>query len=289
LTVVPAAAVQAQEVLMPDSPAPAPSRATLAELDDNDLLARCQGQAPDSPERTAACDVLVRRYTPLVRECARRYSDSPEPAEDLMQVGYVGLLKAIRNYDPSFGSGLHAYALPCIAGEIKRHFRDKRWQVRVSRPVQELVLGMRGATEDLTHELGHAPSEGELAERLGVTAEEVREARQALGAFTALSLNAPAGESDDPGELGDLLGGEDTGVDQAVDMEAVAQHWEELPRREQRILLLRFYGNFTQEQIATRLGISQMHVSRLQARALARLRNRLLGPDRSAHVQRETA
>jgi RNA polymerase sigma-B factor len=274
---------------MPDSPGPASARALLEGLGDDDLLARCGRQAPDSPDRAAACDVLVRRYAPLVRECARRYSDSPEPAEDLMQVGYVGLLKAIRNYDPSFGNGLQAYAQPCISGEIKRHFRDKRWQVRVSRPVQELVLGMRGATEDLTHELGRSPVDDEVATRLGVTAEEVREARQALGAFTALSLNAPAGESDDPGELGDLLGGEDTGVDQAVDMEAVSQHWEELPRREQRILLLRFYGNFTQEQIATQLGISQMHVSRLQARGLARLRSRLLGPDRSARVHRKTA
>jgi RNA polymerase sigma-B factor len=274
---------------MPDSTAPAPSRTALAELADDALIARCQGQAPGSPERTAACDVLVRRYAPLVRECARRYSDSPEPAEDLMQVGYVGLLKAIRNYDPSFGSGLHAYALPCISGEIKRHFRDKRWQVRVTRPMQELVLEMRGAAEDLTHELGHAPDEGELAARLGVTTEEVREARRALGAFSALSLNAPAGESDDPSELGDLLGGDDAGVEQTVDMEAVSQHWSELPRREQRILILRFYGNLTQGQVATRLGISQMHVSRLQARALARLRSRLLGPDRAAYFHRKTA
>src|SRR6201999_3444918 len=109
--------------------------------------------------------------------CVRQYRGSPEPVEDLMQVGYVGLMKAINNYDPAFGSGLSAYAAPCITGEIKRHFRDKRWQVRVSRPVKELVLELRGVTEDLTTELGRQPLEDELAQRLGVTPEELREAR----------------------------------------------------------------------------------------------------------------
>jgi RNA polymerase sigma-B factor len=274
---------------MPDSPAGVPSRTPLEELSDDDLLARCRQQPPGGPERTAACEVLVRRYTPLVRECAWRYSRSPEPAEDLMQVGYLGLLKAIGHYDPSFGNGLHAYALPCISGEIKRHFRDKRWQVRVTRSVQELVLEMRAATEELTHQLGRPPDDRELATRLGVTDEEVREARQAAGAFTALSLNAPEGDSDGPSELVDLLGEEDAAVEQAVGMEAVERHWGELPRREQRILLLRFYGNLTQEEIAAQLGISQMHVSRLQARALARLRNRLLGPDHAPYIHGKTA
>jgi RNA polymerase sigma-B factor len=137
---------------------------------------------------------------------------------------------------------------------------------------------MRGVTEDLTHELGRPPGEGELAGRLGVSPEELREARQAAYGLSALSLDAPVGGGEDPAELGDLLGGEDAGFQQAVDMESVERHWDELPRREQRILIMRFYGNHTQEDIAQRLGISQMHVSRLQARALARLRNRLLGP-----------
>jgi RNA polymerase sigma-B factor len=253
-------------------------RAVLDELTDGDLLARCRRHAPGSRERAAACEVLVRRYTPLVRACVRQYRDSPEPAEDLMQVGYLGLLKAIASYDPRFGNGLRAYAMPCITGEIKRHFRDKCWQVRVTRPLQELLLEMRGATEDLANELGRLPNESELAGRLGVTPEELREARQAGDAFSALSLNAPAGYEEDSTELGDLLGLEDAAVEHAVDMEAVARHWDELPRREQQVLILRFYGNHTQEEIAARLGLSQMHVSRLQARALARLRDRILGP-----------
>src|ERR1700691_1681027 len=135
---------------------------------------------------------------------------------------------------------------------------------------------MRGASEALTHELGRQPADAELAERLGVTAADLREARQAAEGFSALSLDAPLAGQDDPGELGSLLGEEDAALDRALDMESVARHWDELPRREQRILVLRFYGNFTQEQIAGRLGISQMHVSRLLAHALGQLRNHLL-------------
>jgi RNA polymerase sigma-B factor len=266
-----------------DESEPAGLRPPLAGLADGELLAQCHEHARGSAEWGAACDVLVRRYTPLVRACVRQYRDSPELVEDLMQVGFVGLLKAIGNYDPAFGNGLRAYAVPCITGELKRHFRDKRWQVRVTRPVQELLLELRGATEDLINELGRLPRDDELAGRLGVTVDELREARQAADAFTALSLDAPAGGEDDGSELGDLLGREDAAFGQAVDMEAVAMHWDELPRREQRILILRFYGNHTQEEVAARLGISQMHVSRLQARALARLRDMLLGPDRPPH------
>jgi len=253
-------------------------RAALAELPDEELLARCRELPGDSAERAVIREVLVRRYEPVVRGCIRAYRASPEPAEDLMQVGYVGLLKAINNFDPAYGRGLRAYAVPCITGEVKRHFRDKRWQVRVTRPVQELLLEMRVAAEELTAELGRQPAGAELARRLGVTEEELREAQQAGENFTALSLDAPAlGHDDpDPSDLGSLIGEEDPAVEQALDMESVTRHWQELPRREQRILVLRFYGNMTQEQIAAELGISQMHVSRLLTRALARLRDKLL-------------
>ena len=249
------------------------------QLPDSDLLESCRAHERESTEWAAACDVLVRRYTPLVRACVRQYRDSPEPAEDLMQVGYLGLLKAIRNYDPAFGNGLRAYAVPCISGELKRHFRDKRWQIKVTRPVQELLLEMRDAIEDLTHELGRLPGDGELATRLGVTPEEVREAMRAADGFSVLSLNAAADGADDLSELGGLLGGEEEGFGQAVDMAALTRHWDQLPSREQRILIMRFYGNQTQAEVAAQLGISQMHVSRLQARALARLRDLLLSPD----------
>lgn len=270
---------------MPDPsalPASGTVSAALADLSDVDLLTSYRGHPRGSREQAAACDALVRRYTPLVRACVRHYRDSPESAEDLMQVGFIGLLKAIGNYDPAFGNGLRAYAAPCVNGEIKRYFRDKRWQVRATRPVQELMLELRGAYEDLTHELGRLPVESELAGRLGVTPDELREARRAAEGFSALSLNVQVGEEDDSAELGDLLGAVDEEIDRTDDMESVTRHWDELPRAEQRVLIMRYYGNLTQEEVAGRLGVSQMHVSRLQARALARLRARLLPPPASA-------
>ena len=141
----------------------------------------------------------MERHEKLVRSCVRQYRGSPEPVEDLMQVGYVGLLKAINNFDPAFGNSLTAYAAPCVSGEIKRHFRDKRWQVHVRRAAQELLLEMRKATEDLTHKLGRAPTNEELAEQLGVTADDLLEAQQADMVFTSYSLDAPLSDGDDPG------------------------------------------------------------------------------------------
>jgi RNA polymerase sigma-B factor len=207
----------------------------------------------------------------------RQYRGSPEPLEDLMQAGYLGLLKAINNYDPAFGSGLSAYATPCVLGEVKRHFRDKRWQVHVRRSTQELLLELRKATEELTQTVGHSPTDEELLARLGCTPEELTEARQADLAFHAYSLDAPLSGMEDPTQLIDVLGEEDADVARTIDMESVAAHWGELPERERRILLMRFYGNLTQAEIGAQLGISQMHVSRLLTRALAHLRNRLQG------------
>ena len=249
----------------------------LDELPDDELLARCGKHAPEGAGRAAACDILVRRYTPLVRSCVRPYRNSPESADDLMQVGFIGLLKAIGNYDPAFGNGLRSYAAPCISGEIKRHFRDKRWQVHVRRSAQELLLELRKATEMLTSTLNRAPTDAEIIERLGCTPEDLLEARQADMVFTAYSLDAPLSDRDDPAQLSDVLGDEDAEMELTLDMEAISTHWEELPEREQRILVMRFYGNLTQAEIGAKLGISQMHVSRLLARALGYLRDQLLG------------
>jgi len=251
-------------------------RAELHELSDNALLTQVRTEPRDSELRAAACEILVDRYTKLVRACVRQYRGSPEPTEDLIQVGYVGLLKAINNYDPEVGDSLAAYAQPCVYGEIKRHFRDKRWQIHVRRSAQELLLELRKASEELTHQLGRAPEEAELADRLGVGADDMQEARQADLVFSTYSLDAPLSDRDDPALLADMLGDDDPGVEHTIDMEALNAHWGELPEREQRILVLRFYGNLTQTEIGARLGISQMHVSRLMARALAHLRSRLL-------------
>jgi RNA polymerase sigma-B factor len=253
-----------------------PSRAELRELPDSELLDRIRKQPRDSGLRAAACEALVNRYEKLVRSCVRQYRGSPEPVEDLMQVGYVGLLKAINNYDPEVGTSLSAYAQPCVSGEIKRHFRDKRWQIHVRRSAQELLLELRKANEELTQQLGRVPGEDELAERLGVSEDDMQEARQADLVFSSYSLDAPLSDREDPALLADVLGDDDPAVAHAIDMEAVNAHWDELPEREQRILVMRFYGNLTQTEIGDRLGISQMHVSRLLTRALNYLKNKLL-------------
>jgi RNA polymerase sigma-B factor len=252
------------------------ARADLDRLSDDELLVRFRALPKDSHERSLACEILVQRYERLVRGCVRQYRGSPEPVEDLMQVGYVGLLKAINNYDPEFGNSLSAYASPCVSGEIKRHFRDKRWQVHVRRSAQELLLELRKATEQLTHALGRSPNDDELIERLGCTPGDLLEARQADMVFSAYSLDAPLSDREDPAMLSDVLGAEDADMEHTIDMEAVSTHWDELPEREQRIIVMRFYGNLTQAEIGARLGISQMHVSRLLTRALSHLRGRLL-------------
>ena len=263
-----------------EAPALGFSRAELRGLSDDELLTRLHALPRDSEERAALCELLVERHEKLVRSCVRQYRGSPEPVEDLMQVGYVGLLKAINNFDPAFGNNLTAYASPCVSGEIKRHFRDKRWQVHVRRSAQELLLSMRKASEDLTHQLGRQPTNVELTERLGVSMEDLLEAQQADMVFSAYSLDAPLSDHEDPGQLSDMLGDEDADLERSIDMEAVATHWDELPEREQRILTMRFYGNLTQAEIGASLGISQMHVSRLLSRALTHLRSRLLDATR---------
>jgi RNA polymerase sigma-B factor len=247
----------------------------LEALSDDALLTRMRPLPRGSGERDVICEVLVGRYRKLVIACARQYRSSPEPTEDLMQVGYVGLLKAINNFDPAYGDSLMAYARPCVTGEIKRHFRDKRWQMRVPRQSQELLLEMRSAEEDLTRELNRTPTDGELATRLSVPEADVLEARRAHGVFSAYSLDAPLSDEQDPTLLADMLGEDDQGVAHAIDIESVHAHLDELPEREQRILMLRFYGNLSQLEIGDRLGISQMHVSRLLTHALAYLRDQL--------------
>jgi RNA polymerase sigma-B factor len=250
----------------------------LEALDDAVLLVMIQSSPRGSDERDRACEVLVIRYQPLVRSCVQRYRSSFEAAEELMQVGYVGLLKAINNFDPAVGTSLASYAQPCVSGEIKRYFRDKRWQIHVKRSLQELRLEIRNASGELTAELGRTPTTTEVAGHLGITEDDVNEARQAELAFHTASLDGPLASEDGTGSLADLLGADDPELEQVVDMQAVWTHWNDLPEREQQLLLMRFYGNMTQSEIGQRLGISQMHVSRLLAEAISYLRERLAEP-----------
>lgn len=247
-------------------------RTHLAALPDRELLARLHGLAPHDAERDRLCEILVDRYSGLVRSCVRRYHDSHEPVEDLMQIGYVGLLKAINNFDAAFGNGLHAYAEPYVTGEIRQHFRDKRWHEGLSRKVQELVLAIRIADERLTQQLGRTPEDTELALRLGVTVESVRDARGAAARGSSYSLDAPLPGSNESVMFADVLGEEDLEVQRAIDVAAAYAHIDQLPEREQRILALRFYGNLTQSEIGARLGISQVNVSLVLRTALGYLR-----------------
>jgi RNA polymerase sigma-B factor len=250
--------------------------AFLAGLDDMELVAVARS-APQTGQRSvAARDLLVIRHRGLVTACVARYRSGPEQAEDLMQVGYVGLMKAINNFDPAVGVILAAYAQPTIIGELRRHFRDGRWPVHVRRSAQELVLAVRAATEDLTHELARAPSEADLAAHLGVSTADLRDAQLAERAFTPLWLDAPISDNPGAGSLADYLGGEDRQIEHMLGMQAVAAHWDELPARERTILTLRFHGNLSQAEIGRRIGVSQMQVSRLLSHALGHLRPRLL-------------
>ncbi|HWG15030.1 MAG TPA: sigma-70 family RNA polymerase sigma factor [Streptosporangiaceae bacterium] len=246
-------------------------RLELHELTDAEL-AQLLGDPRHGDDARAA---LVARYQSLVRNSAHQYQLPAQYYEDLVQVGYLGLMKAINNFDPTVRQELKPYAHSCVTGEIKRFFRDKRWLIRVSRSDQELFLNAKKAQAELSAELGATPTDDQVAARLNVTAEALRHAYQAHDAFAPESLDAPVSTSDDR-DSGDLIGSDDSALDRAVDMDAVRLHWDELPIPQQQILLMRFYGNMTQAQVAERLHCSQMHVSRLQSRALALLRKRLM-------------
>jgi RNA polymerase sigma-B factor len=228
----------------------------------------------DPQQRDRACEILVTRYQPMVRAVARQYQLPAQYYEDLTQAGYVGLMKAINSFDPSIRADLKPFARACVTGEIKRYFRDKRWLMRVSRADQELLLGAKKAQAELATELGSTPTDEQVAGRLEVTVDQLRHAYQAHRAFAPDSLDAPV-SGDDERSFADLVGTEEPAFAHADTMAAVRQHWEELPGTQRRVLLLRFYGNMTQAQVADRLHCSQMHVSRLQARALDFLRGRL--------------
>ena len=237
------------------------------------LFAALAELEPGSPEHQRVRAELVELHLPLVRYFARRYAGRGEPMDDLVQVASLGLLKAIDRFEPARGLEFSTYASPTVLGEIRRHFRDRTWAVHVARGLQELTTEVGGVVAELTHELGRAPSVPELATRLKQPEERVLEALECLSAHTAHSLDAPTGEDF---TLGDSLGGEDGGLTDVEMHESLTPALAKLPDRERQILQLRFYGNLTQSQIAAQLGISQMHVSRLLARTLARLREELL-------------
>ncbi|MER5528328.1 RNA polymerase sigma factor SigF [Streptomyces sp. NPDC002677] len=228
-----------------------------------------------SPEYAELRNKLVRMHLPLVEHLARRFRNRGEPLDDLTQVATIGLIKSVDRFDPERGVEFSTYATPTVVGEIKRHFRDKGWAVRVPRRLQELRLALTTATAELSQQHGRSPTVHELAEKLAISEEEVLEGLESANAYSTLSLDVPDTDDESPA-VADTLGAEDEALEGVEYRESLKPLLEDLPPREKRILLLRFFGNMTQSQIAQEVGISQMHVSRLLARTLAQLREKLL-------------
>jgi RNA polymerase sigma-B factor len=240
-----------------------------ARREDRELLRRYHEDGD-----TSARERLIERHLPLVRSLARRYAGRGEALEDIEQVGAIGLIKAIDRFELSRDVSLATYATPNVVGEIKRHFRDKGWAIRVPRALQELNASMSGAIEGLTGRLGRSPSIAEIAQELKTSPEDVLEALEVGAAYSTVSLSsASSGEDDlDPMET---LGEEDQGFERSEDRAALAPALDHLPAREREILRMRFEDGLPQTQIAQRVGLSQMHVSRLIRKSLAAMRDEL--------------
>jgi RNA polymerase sigma-B factor len=246
-------------------------------LSDGDLLRRYH-QNGDVDARQQ----LIERHLEFVRRLARRYARRGEQLDDLTQVGCVGLIKAIDRFDGSFGANLTTYAAPNILGEIKRHFRDRGWSVRVPREIQELNVRLTKVVDELTTQLGRSPSVVELASEAGATTEQVLEALESSSAYSALSLSeAPDADEESAGPM-DSLGEEDEHFEQSEQRITLATGIQRLPARERTILHLRFFEGLTQSEIAERVGVSQMHVSRLIRDSLDRMRRELEAGERPA-------
>jgi RNA polymerase sigma-B factor len=225
---------------------------------------------------------LIERHRGLAQQLARRFRGRGQSTDDLDQVAVLGLLKAVERFEPERGLAFTTFATPTIIGELKRHFRDATWSMRVPRRLQEHVLAISGVVGPLGQELGRPPTVAEIATAAGLTEEAVLEAMEANRAYSTGSLDAPMGDEDGgTATLAARLGGEDPGHEAVEQRELVAALLEELPEREQMIVRLRFWEGWTQSEIADEVGISQMHVSRLLTRTLLRLRGRV-DPDEIA-------
>jgi RNA polymerase sigma-B factor len=219
----------------------------------------------------AARDALAERFLPLAEHLARRFSGRGQHADDLVQVASLGLVKAIDRFDMDRGVRFSTYATATIVGELKRHFRDRGWGVRVPRSVQEATMQVNRAMSELWQELGRAPTVADLVERTDLSEESVLEALDASRAYTSSSLDEPVGEEGTV--AGDLIGGVDERYEVSDEWLAMAPKLRLLSERERRILYLRFFQDMTQTEIAEDVGISQMHVSRLLSQSLERLRD----------------
>ncbi|MFD6371102.1 RNA polymerase sigma factor SigF [Streptomyces roseolus] len=276
-----AATAAESEALLPPAPTVAPEALDTRTLS-RSLFLRLRaldavGAAADSPERTHVRDTLIELNLPLVRYAAARFRSRNEPMEDIVQVGTIGLIKAIDRFDCERGVEFPTFAMPTVVGEIKRFFRDTSWSVRVPRRLQELRLALTKASDELAQKLDRSPTVPELAAVLGVSEEDVVDGLAVGNAYTASSLDSPSPEDDGgEGSLADRLGYEDAALEGVEYRESLKPLLAKLPPRERQIIMLRFFANMTQSQIGEEVGISQMHVSRLLTRTLAQLREGLI-------------
>jgi RNA polymerase sigma-B factor len=239
------------------------------------LFAQLAAAHSSAIDRSRARGELVELHLALVEHCARRFLNRGEPFEDLVQVGTIGLIKAVDRFDSDRGVEFSTYATPTILGESKRHFRDKGWAIRVPRRLQELRMSIAASTGELSQKLGRSPTPREVAERLDVGIEEVLEGLESANAYSTLSLDAGESGPDGIGSILESMGATDDALDHVDIRESIRPLIERLPPRERQILLLRFFRQMTQSQIAEEVGISQMHVSRLLTRTLAELRENI--------------
>jgi RNA polymerase sigma-B factor len=237
------------------------------------LFARLVSADGSAIDRARTRGELVELHLPLVEHCARRFLNRGEPLDDLVQVGTIGLIKAVDRFDTDRGVEFSTYATPTILGEIKRHFRDKGWAIRVPRRLPELRMSIASATGELSQQLGRSPTPREVAERLGVGLEDVLEGLESANAYATVSLDAGEDHEDGFGSMLATMGSPDIAMEHVEIRESIRPLIESLPPREKQILLLRFFFQMTQSQIAAEIGISQMHVSRLLTRTLAELRS----------------
>ena len=241
-----------------------------------DLFRELNDLPGDSLERERMRDKIVRRCMPLAEHIAHRFDGHGEPREDIAQVARLGLVNAVNRFDVECGSDFVSFAVPTIMGEVRRHFRDNSWSVKVPRRLKELHLRLGTATADLSQRLGRAPTASELADELDMDRTEVIEGLVAGSSYNTLSIDSGGGSSDeDARAIADTLGDVDAGLERIENREALRPLLDALPSRERTVLVLRFFESMTQTQIAEQVGISQMHVSRLLAKSLARLRDQL--------------
>jgi RNA polymerase sigma-B factor len=269
-------AIKTEEDTKPEETKPEVQETKSSRSGDYDHLAPLFAElagTPAGPKRETLRDRLVTEHLPVAQHIARRFGHRGEPHEDLVQVATVGLINAVDRFDPERGSDFLSFAVPTIMGEVRKYFRDSSWSVRMPRRLKELHLAINAGTSRLSQSLGRAPTPSELAEHLGMSREEIHEGLAAGNAYQSASLDDMLMSEDSSISLGSTIGEEDPEIAMIEQREALHPLLEKLPERERKIVIMRFFGNMTQTQIAQKVGISQMHVSRLLAKTLRQLRD----------------